>query len=113
MQAAAYVLLGKLGGGEICRYVNQDEPVLRGHSVTVKAGNEQIREMRESAAKTFRPEMAKLLQVRSLVIPYSSAREARLLGLHLVLVNEAILFSSSAIACFLPVCFSVLPVHAN
>lgn len=92
MQAAAYVLLGKLGGGEICRYINQDEPALRGHSVTVKAGDEQIREMRESAAKTFRPEMAKLLQVRSLVIAYSSAREARLLGLlHLMLVIEAMI----------------------
>lgn len=68
MQAAAYVLLGQLGGGKMCRYVNQDEPALRGHSVTVKAGDEQIREMRESAAKTFRPEMAKLLQVRITVV---------------------------------------------
>lgn len=58
--------------------------------MTVKAGDEQIREMRESAARTFRPEMAKLLQVRITVISYSSAREARLLGLlQLMLVIEA------------------------
>ena len=47
-----------------CRYVNQDEPALKGHSVTVKAGEEQIEHMRKSAAHTFRPEMAQLLQVR-------------------------------------------------
>ena len=47
-----------------CRYVNQDEPALKGHSVTVKADEEQIRNMRERAAQTFRPEMAQLLQVR-------------------------------------------------
>ena len=46
-----------------CRYVNQDEPPLKGHSVTVKAGEEQIEKMRKSAAQTFRPEMAQLLQV--------------------------------------------------
>ena len=47
--------------------------------MTVKAGDEQIRDMRESAARTFRPEMAKLLQVRITVTSYSSAQEARLL----------------------------------
>ena len=45
------------------RYVNQEEPSLAGHSVTVKAGAEQIQAMRMSAAHTFRPEMAQLLQV--------------------------------------------------
>jgi len=45
------------------RYANQDEPPLKGHSVTVKAGEEQIEKMRKSAAQTFRPEMAQLLQV--------------------------------------------------
>ena len=45
------------------RYVNQEEPALKGHSVTVKAGTEQIDAMRTRAAETFRPEMAQLLQV--------------------------------------------------
>ena len=44
------------------RYVNQEEPALKGHSVTVKAGREQIDAMRTRAAQTFRPEMAQLLQ---------------------------------------------------
>ncbi len=46
-----------------CRYVNQEEPPLKGHSVTVKAGEEQIEQMRKGAAQTFRPEMAQLMQV--------------------------------------------------
>ena len=45
------------------RYVNQEEPELKGHSVTVKAGMEQIQAMHGRAAQTFRPEMAQLLQV--------------------------------------------------
>ena len=45
------------------RYVNQDEPPLKGHSVTVKAGEEQVEHMRMGAAQTFRPEMAQLMQV--------------------------------------------------
>ena len=69
--------------------------------MTVKAGDEQIREMRGSAARTFRPEMAKLLRVRITVISCSSAREARLLGLlRLMLVIEA------------TICFLVLQLDA-
>lgn len=45
------------------RYVNQPEPALTGHSVTVKADNQKLREMREQANKTFTPELAKLMQV--------------------------------------------------
>ncbi len=45
------------------RYVNQEEPPLKGHSVTVKAGEEQVEQMRKGAAQTFRPEMAQLMQV--------------------------------------------------
>ncbi len=93
MLAAAHLLQGELAEGNLCRYVNQDEPELRGHSVTVKAGAEQIQEMRESAAKTFRPEMVKLLQVGIAVIPYQPAPEASLLGtFHLMLRVVAILF---------------------
>ena len=62
------------------RYVNQAEPSLKGHSVTVKAGAEQIQAMQTSAARTFLPEMAQLLQVGSqcinqLVCAYKEASQ--------------------------------------
>eukprot|EP00897_Mesotaenium_endlicherianum_P000456 jgi/Mesen1/10410/ME000081S09792 len=43
-------------------YVNQPEPNREGHSATIRATEEQIREMREAAASTWGPELARLLQ---------------------------------------------------
>ncbi|CAK0787599.1 hypothetical protein CVIRNUC_010821 [Coccomyxa viridis] len=73
-------------------YVNQEEPELKGHSVTVKAGMEQIQAMRGRAAQTFRPEMAQLLQATP--TPFINAiydREPlqRLVQGRIVLVGEA------------------------
>lgn len=45
--------------------MNQPEPSLSGHSVTVKADEGKVKEMHEQAAGTFTPEMAHLMQVRS------------------------------------------------
>jgi hypothetical protein len=47
------------------RYINQPEPNLTGHSVTVKADDQRIKDMRERAARTFTPELAALMQVTS------------------------------------------------
>lgn len=47
------------------RYINQPEPGLKGHSVTVKADNQKVAEMHEQAAATFTPELAALMQVTS------------------------------------------------
>ncbi len=52
----------------MCRYVNQPEPQLKGHSVTVKADEATIQEMHRSAEATFTPELAKLMQVSKVVI---------------------------------------------
>jgi hypothetical protein len=46
-----------------CRYVNQPEPALSGHSVTVKADVHRIQEMHREAKQTFTPELAGLMQV--------------------------------------------------
>ncbi|CAL8464618.1 g4153 [Coccomyxa elongata] len=43
-------------------YINQPEPGLKGHSVTVKADDRKIAEMHEQAAATFTPELAALMQ---------------------------------------------------
>ena len=45
-----------------CRYVNQEEPQLKGRSVTVKADEQTVQEMHRSAEATFTPALAKLMQ---------------------------------------------------
>lgn len=47
------------------RYINQPEPGLKGHSVTVKADEQKIAEMHEQAAATFTQELAGLMRVVS------------------------------------------------
>jgi hypothetical protein len=48
------------------RYVNQPEPRLQGHSVTVKADEARVAHMRAQAQRTFTPELARLMQARAL-----------------------------------------------
>ena len=46
-----------------CRYVNQPEPELQGHSVTVKADQARIDSMCQDAEQTWPPALSKLMQV--------------------------------------------------
>ena len=46
-----------------CRYVNQPEPELQGHSVTVKADQARIDSMCRDAEQTWPPALSKLMQV--------------------------------------------------
>ena len=57
--------MSKMSTISCTRYINQPEPGLKGHSVTVKADEQKVAEMHEQAAATFTQELAGLMRVVS------------------------------------------------
>ena len=47
----------------LCRYINQPEPALQGHSVTVKADEATVAAMKQEASRLWPPALAALMQV--------------------------------------------------